>query len=46
MTESLPVPFDVKIMNLTASVLFLVCGAMVLAAAAYVLHRLRGLKRA
>jgi len=35
MTESLPVPFDVKIMNLTASVLFLVCGAMVLAAAAW-----------
>ncbi|MDR3451689.1 MAG: cell division protein FtsQ/DivIB [Rhodoferax sp.] len=35
MTESLPVPFDVKIMNLTASVLFLVCGALVLAAAAW-----------
>ena len=35
MTESLPVPFDVKIMNMTASLLFLLCGAMVLAAAAW-----------
>ena len=35
MTESLPAPLDVRIMNLTASVLFLVGGAMVLAAAAW-----------
>ena len=39
MTDSLPVPFDVKIMNLTASVLFLVCGALVLAAAAWWANR-------
>ncbi|MBU6501233.1 MAG: cell division protein FtsQ/DivIB [Burkholderiales bacterium] len=35
MTEALPVPFDIKIMNLTASVLFLIGTALVLAAAAW-----------
>jgi len=32
MTDSLPQPFDVKLMNIAASVLFMVCGVMVLAA--------------
>lgn len=32
MTASLPQPFDVKLMNIAASVLFMVCGVMVLAA--------------
>lgn len=35
MTDALPVPFDIKIMNLTATVLFLVGAALVLAAAAW-----------
>ncbi|TAL66995.1 MAG: cell division protein FtsQ, partial [Burkholderiaceae bacterium] len=35
MTDALPVPFDIKIMNLTASVLFLIGTALVLAAAAW-----------
>lgn len=35
MSDSLPVPFDVKLMNLTASVLFLLCGVAVLAAGAW-----------
>jgi cell division protein FtsQ len=35
MTDALPVPFDIKIMNLTALVLFLVGAALVLAAAAW-----------
>lgn len=35
MTEALPVPFDIKVMNLTASVLFLIGTALVLAAAAW-----------
>ena len=35
MSDSLPAPFDVKLMNLTASVLFLLCGAAVLAAGAW-----------
>ncbi|MGH6627269.1 MAG: cell division protein FtsQ/DivIB [Burkholderiaceae bacterium] len=35
MTESLPAPLDVKLMNLTATVLFMACGLLVLAAAAW-----------
>ncbi|HXE21275.1 MAG TPA: cell division protein FtsQ/DivIB [Rhodoferax sp.] len=35
MTDALPAPFDIKIMNLTASVLFLIGTALVLAAAAW-----------
>ncbi len=35
MSDSLPAPFDVKLMNLTASVLFMLCGAAVLAAGAW-----------
>ncbi len=35
MTESLPAPLDVKLMNLTATVLFMACGLMVLAAVAW-----------
>lgn len=39
MNNSLPVPFDAKLMNLTASVLFVLFGAAVLAAGAWwVLH--------
>ncbi len=32
MTDSLPQPFDVKLMNIAATALFMACGAMVLAA--------------
>ncbi len=35
MTDSLPQPFDVKLMNIAASVLFMACGVMVLAAAVW-----------
>ena len=35
MADTLPAPFDVKLMNLTATVLFLLCGVAVLAAGAW-----------
>jgi cell division protein FtsQ len=35
MTDSLPQPLDVKLMNIAASVLFMACGVMVLAAAVW-----------
>lgn len=35
MSDSLPSPLDVKLMNLTASVLFVLCAALVLAAGAW-----------
>ena len=35
MTDALPAPLDVKVMNLTASVLFVLCAVLVLAAGAW-----------
>ena len=35
MTTTAPVPFDVKLMNLTASLLFALCALMLLAAGAW-----------
>ena len=35
MSDSLPSPLDVKLMNLTASVLFVLCAMLVLAAGAW-----------
>ena len=35
MSDSLPVPFDVKLMNMAASALFMLCGVAVLAAGAW-----------
>ncbi|NMM75937.1 cell division protein FtsQ [Acidovorax sp. SRB_14] len=39
MTDSLPAPLDVKLMNLTASVLFVACAGLALAASAWWLLR-------
>ena len=35
MSDSLPAPFDVKLMNMAASALFMLCGVAVLAAGAW-----------
>ncbi|MFS8066422.1 MAG: cell division protein FtsQ/DivIB, partial [Byssovorax sp.] len=35
MADSIPVPFDVKLMNLTATLLFALCALMLLAAGAW-----------